>query len=117
MPAPYNAADFARGQRTFRLCSSCHLLEEGAGDLIGPNLHGMFGRQVGAVEGFNYSSAVAEADFVWTPEILDEWLANPRDFLPGNRMSFAGVRRPDDRVAVIAYIMAETGWTPESAGE
>ncbi len=113
LPAPYNTADEARGRRTFKLCQSCHTLAEGAPNLVGPNLYGVFGRDVGGVEGFAYSQAVQDADFVWTPEILDEWLTNPRDFLPGNRMSFAGVRREEDRLGVIAYIMAETGYTTE----
>ena len=114
LPAPYNTADFNRGKRTFRLCQSCHLIEEGAGNRVGPNLHGLFARKVGELDGFNYSSALVEADFDWTPEKLEEWLVDPRGFLPGNRMSFAGVRRPDDRTAVIAYIMAESGY---GAGE
>lgn len=110
LPEPYNSADYARGRRTFKLCQSCHTLAEGAPNLVGPNLYGLFGRHVGAVEGFAYSSAVTEADFVWSPEKLDEWLTSPRDFLPGNKMSFAGVRKPEDRLAVIAYIMLETGY-------
>lgn len=110
LPAPFNTANYDVGKRTFRLCQSCHLIEEGAGNRVGPNLYGMFDRKVGELEGFNYSSALVEADFDWTPEQLQEWLADPRGFLPGNRMSFAGVRRPDDRTAVIAYIMLESGY-------
>ena len=113
LPAPYNEADYDRGRRTYRLCQSCHTLAEGGPNLVGPNLYGIFGKDVGAVEGFAYSPAVMEADFVWTPEILNEWLESPREFLPGNRMTFAGVRRPEDRLAVIAFIMLETGYTPE----
>lgn len=111
LPEPYISADYARGRRTFKLCQSCHTLKEGGSNLVGPNLHGIFGRQVGSVDGFSYSKAVQEADFVWTPEVLEQWLESPRGFLPGNNMNFAGVRRPDDRTAVIAYIMVETGWT------
>ncbi|MEM9937807.1 MAG: cytochrome c family protein [Pseudomonadota bacterium] len=113
LPAPYTEADYDRGRRTYRLCQSCHTLAEGGPNLVGPNLYGIFGRDVGTVDGFVYSPAVMEADFIWTPEILNEWLESPREFLPGNRMSFAGVRRPDDRLAVIAYIMLETGYTAE----
>lgn len=111
LPEPYNAADYARGRRTFKLCQSCHTLNEGGANLVGPNLYGIFGREIGSVEGFTYSSAVENADFTWTPEKLEEWLTSPRDFLPGNKMSFAGVRKPEDRHAVIAYIMLETGST------
>lgn len=108
LPAPYNEADYARGRRQFRLCASCHLVEDGAGHLLGPNLHAVFGRQVGAAEGFNYSNALQEADFVWSPQQLDSWLADPRGFLPGNKMTFTGIRRPEDRDAVIAYMLVET---------
>lgn len=113
LPEPYKSADFDRGKRTFKLCQSCHTLAEGGPNLVGPNLYGVFGREIGAVEGFNYSKAVQGSDIVWTPEILAQWLESPRDFLPGNNMSFAGVRRPDDREAVIAYIMAETGYSAD----
>lgn len=111
LPEPYKSADYNRGRRTFKLCQSCHTLNEGGQNLVGPNLYGMFGRDIGAVEGYTYSKAVQDSDIVWTPEILGEWLESPRNFLPGNKMSFAGVRKPEDRTAVIAYIMAETGYT------
>lgn len=68
----------------------------------------MFDRKVGEAEDFKYSKALSESDFDWTPEKLDEWLANPRGFLPGNNMSFTGVRRERDRNAVIAYLLVET---------
>ncbi|WP_233356007.1 c-type cytochrome [Henriciella aquimarina] len=112
LPEPYASADYDRGRRIFYQCQSCHTLEEGGQAVLGPNLYGLFDREVGTKEGFDYSPALQEADFTWTPEQLEQWLANPREFLPGNRMSFAGVRRPDDRTAVIAYIMAETGYEP-----
>lgn len=113
LPEPYATADYNRGRRTFKLCQSCHTLNEGGQNLVGPNLYGVFGRQIGTVEGFTYSSSVQESDIVWTPEILGQWLESPRNFLPGNKMSFAGVRKPEDRTAVIAYIMAETGYSGE----
>ncbi len=113
LPEPYKSADYNRGKRTFKLCQSCHTLNEGGQNLVGPNLYGLFGRDIGAVEGFTYSKAVQDSDIVWSPEILAEWLESPRNFLPGNKMSFAGVRKPEDRTAVIAYIMAETGYSDE----
>ncbi len=113
LPEPYKSADYDRGKRTFKLCQSCHTVNEGGQNLVGPNLYGVFGREIGAVEGFTYSKAVQDSDIVWTPEILSEWLESPRNFLPGNKMSFAGVRKPEDRTAVIAYIMAETGYSGE----
>lgn len=108
LPEPYRSADYSRGRRVFRTCSSCHMIDPDAGNLVGPNLHGMFDRKVAARDDFKYSAALQEADFQWTAEQLDEWLANPRSFLPGNNMSFTGVRREKDRAAVIAYLLVET---------
>ena len=112
---PYVSANLANGERLWRRCQSCHTVNEGARHLVGPNLHGMFGQQAGGAEGFRYSAALESADFTWTPEALDEWLANPRTFLPGNRMSFAGLRNESDRNDLIAWLAAATA--PEhSAG-
>jgi len=113
LPEPFKSADYNRGRRTFKLCQSCHTVTADGQNLVGPNLYGVFGRQIGTVDGFTYSKAVQESDIIWTPEILEEWLESPRNFLPGNKMSFAGVRKPEDRTAVIAYIMAETGYSGE----
>lgn len=113
LPAPYSDADFARGKRVFRQCSSCHMVSADGGNLVGPNLYGLFSRKAGEGEDFAYSTALQEADFQWTPEQLNQWLESPRNFLPGNRMSFAGVRKPADRDAVIAYLMIESGWSAE----
>lgn len=114
LPAPYNEADYALGRRTFKFCGSCHTLKAGGPDLVGPNLYGIIGREAGSRPGFRYSSALEEANFSWTPEKLEEWLNNPRTFLPGNNMTFTGVHRQDARHAVIAYVMHETGYGPDS---
>ena len=108
LPAPYNEADYEAGRRVFAQCRSCHTIEAGAPNRVGPNLHGLFGREIGSAEGFAYSSAVEEANFVWDGPKLDEWLANPRGFLPGNRMAFAGVRDATQRRDLIAYLKVET---------
>ncbi len=76
--------------------------------MIGPALYGFFGTEVGSRSGFEYSAVMRNADFVWTPEALNAWLAQPGRFLPGNRMTFAGVLRQEDRDNLIAYLLEVT---------
>lgn len=109
LPAPYDTANYDAGRRLFRRCGSCHTINEAGSHRVGPNLYGMFGSEAGSAENFNYSQVLRDADFVWTPEQLDAWLANPREFLPGNRMSFVGLRDAEERRNVIGYLMYETG--------
>jgi len=112
LPAPYNTGDLANGQRKFALCRSCHTITEGGPALTGPNLHGVFGRKAGSVADYTYSDAVKAAGFVWDGEHLDKWLADPRGFMPGTKMSFAGLKDPKDRIDLIAYLKVETGYKP-----
>lgn len=108
LPAPYNTADLENGQRKFALCRSCHTITEGGANMTGPNLYGVFGRTAGTAAKFNYSDAVKAAGFKWDATQLDKWLADPRGALPGNRMTFVGLKDPKDRADVIAYLMVET---------
>lgn len=112
LPAPYNTADLENGRRKFGMCRSCHTIAPGGANLTGPNLHGVFGRKAGALETYNYSDVVKTAGFVWDAEHLDKWLAEPRTFLPGTKMSFAGLKNEKDRVDLIAYLKVETGYKP-----
>lgn len=108
LAAPYNAANYEAGRRAFGQCRSCHTIQAGAPSTLGPNLHRVFGREIGTLPGFNYSPAVQAADFTWDGGRLDQWLTNPQTFLPGNRMSFAGVRNETQRRDLIAYLMLES---------
>lgn len=112
LPAPYNTADLQNGERKFGMCRSCHTIVPGGPNLTGPNLHGVFGRKAGEVEGYKYSDAVKNAGFVWDGEHLDKWLAEPRTFLPGTKMSFAGLKNEKDRIDLIAFLKLETGYQP-----
>lgn len=115
LPAPYNQADLDNGRRVFARCRSCHTITEGGPDMTGPNLYGVFGRQVGTHGKYNYSPAVKAAGFTWDAEKLDHWLENPRTFLKGTKMSFAGIPDATDRRDVIAWLKVETGYTPPAA--
>ena len=106
--APYKDADRSQGARQAQICRACHSFDKDGPDMIGPALYGFFGKQVGSRSAFQYSEAMAEADFIWTPEALDAWLAQPGRFLPGNRMTFAGVLRQSDRDDLIAYLLSAT---------
>ena len=112
-PAPYNTADLANGETKFALCRSCHTITPGGANMTGPNLHGVFGREAAAVEGYRYSDALKGAGLTWDGATLDQWLAKPATFLPGTKMSFAGVKDAKDRADLIAYLMVETGYKPK----
>lgn len=106
--APYADADLELGERAARVCRACHTLDAGGVNMLGPNLHGFFGRAAGGMPGFQFSEALKSADFVWTPRALDAWLQAPARFLPGNRMAFAGVADEPTRNALIAYLLKAT---------
>jgi cytochrome c len=112
LPAPYNSADLDNGRRAFARCRSCHTITPGGPNMTGPNLYGVFGSQAGTHEKYNYSNAVKQAGFTWDADKLDHWLQNPRTFLPGNKMSFAGLPDATDRRDVIAFLKVETGYKP-----
>ena len=106
--APYADADRTQGERQAQICRACHSLDKGGPNMVGPGLYAFFGTKAGTRENFPYSEALREADIIWTPRALDAWLAQPGRFLPGNRMTFAGVMRQEDRDALIAYLLEVT---------
>jgi cytochrome c len=107
--APESAGpDLARGELLSLACQACHTLAADGPNLIGPNLHGIFGRRAGSAAEFEYSAALRAADIVWTPATLDAWLADPVGFLPGTTMAFTGYQSPRDREDLIAYLLNAT---------
>lgn len=108
---PYKDADRSRGEKQAQICKACHSVDKDGPNMIGPALFGFFGTEAGTRTGFQFSTVLQDADFVWTPEALNAWLAQPGRFLPGNRMTFAGVLRQGDRDDLIAYLLAVTSGT------
>lgn len=98
------SADVGRGEAAFKKCSTCHTAEEGGANKTGPNLFGVLNRAKGAVDGFNYSSALLEKGGEWTFENLDHFLAKPGDYIKGTKMAFAGLRKAEERADVIVYL-------------
>ena len=97
------SADVDKGARAYRKCSACHKLEAGANG-TGPYLYGIVDRPKAAADGFSYSDALASMGGAWTPENLDGFLTRPADYAPGTSMSFAGLRNPEERANLIAYL-------------
>ncbi len=99
------AGDAERGKLKFGPCRTCHYPEKGVGHNNGPSLWNIFNTRVGSQQGFDYySDALKQADFVWTPALMNVWLADPQRFLPGNMMMSLGIEDAQDRADVIEYL-------------
>jgi len=96
--------DVKAGEAVFkRTCAVCHSVEAGK-NKIGPSLAGVVGRKAGSIEGFKYSDAMKNSGVTWSNETLDKYLTDPKTFVAGNRMTFAGVKKAEDRKALIDYL-------------
>jgi cytochrome c len=96
--------DVKAGAAVFkRTCAVCHTVEAGK-NKIGPSLFGVVGRKSGSIDGFKYSEAMKKADLTWSNDTLDKYLTDPKTFVPGNRMTYAGLKKEADRKAVIDYL-------------
>lgn len=106
-PAPVAYAsltgDAAAGEKTFAQCKACHQLAAGKNG-VGPSLAGIVGKAAGQVAGFNYSAASKKSGVTWDEESLFAYLEAPQKFMPGNKMAYAGVKNPQDRANLIAYL-------------
>lgn len=101
------SADISAGERVSRRCAACHTFDEGGADGTGPHMWDVMGREVAAVDGFNYSGAMrdyAEGGVQWLYQNMYDYLESPRNYVPGTAMSFAGLRNQEDRINIIAYM-------------
>lgn len=97
--------DPVRGEEIYKRCQGCHSIDR---NRTGPKHLGLFGRKAGSVEGFSYSKAMRESGIVWDEATLDKFLENPRGVVPGTRMTYAGVKDPQERADLIEYLKQAT---------
>lgn len=100
------AQDAAKGETVFKRCAACHAVGEGAANKLGPELNGIVGRKIAGVEGYEFDDALKTfgADKTWDEATLDKWLENPKALVPGTKMMFPGLKKPEERQNVIAYL-------------
>mgnify|MGYP006162406417 CR=1 FL=1 len=96
-------ADAERGKIVFKKCKACHLVDRKK-NRIGPHLVGLFGRNAGSIKAYRYSKAMKAAEIIWEEETLDAYLKAPRKYVKGTKMAFVGLKKPEDRAALIAYL-------------
>jgi len=101
------SADAAKGEAVFKKCVACHTINQGGANGIGPNLYGVMGKKHGHIPGFAFSEALLNAPGMWDWENMDKWLANPKKYAPGTKMSFAGLGNPEERAALLLYLNAQ----------
>ncbi|CAN3503717.1 cytochrome c [Diutina catenulata] len=105
MPAPYEKGDEKKGANLFKTrCLQCHTTGKGGPNKVGPNLHGVFGRQSGQAEGFNYTDANKKKGVTWSEQTMSDYLENPKKYIPGTKMAFGGLKKAKDRNDLVTYL-------------
>jgi cytochrome c len=98
------SADVNRGKSETRICMTCHTLDKGGPNKVGPNLWGVVDRPRASHPGFDYSVAMKAKGGKWTFDELDKFLTHPQGYIPGTKMTFSGIQNPDLRADLIAYL-------------
>jgi cytochrome c len=101
------SADAVKGEAVFKKCTACHTIAQGGANGIGPNLWAAMGKPHGHVPGFPYSDALKSVPGNWDWEGMDKWLANPKKYAPGTKMTFAGLGNPEERANLLIYLNSQ----------
>ncbi|KAH0833181.1 cytochrome c C1 [Lanmaoa asiatica] len=106
---PFASGDAKKGASLFETrCKQCHTVGAGQPNMVGPNLHGIFGRKTGQVEGYQYTAANVKKGVTWDESTLFDYLENPKKYIPGTKMAFAGLKKEKDRNDLITWLKEAT---------
>ena len=103
------SADAAKGEAVFKKCAACHNADPGGANALGPALFGTMGKPLASHPGFAYSDALKGVGGSWDWENMSAWLANPKKFAPGTKMTFAGLSNPQDRADLMLWLNGKGG--------
>ncbi len=101
------AADVTKGEKLSKACAACHSFDQGGPNKVGPNLYGVLGGKLAHIGGFEYSAALKEKGGSWDYDAINHFLYKPKDFIKGTKMSYAGMKKPEDRAAIIAWLRTQ----------
>ncbi|KPF62602.1 hypothetical protein IP69_20190 [Bosea sp. AAP35] len=101
---PVSAQDVAAGERAWNKCRACHQIGEGAKNIVGPQMNGLFGRTAGTVEGYSYSAANKNSGITWDEAVFAEYIKDPRAKIPGTKMVFAGIKNEKEIGDLTAFL-------------
>jgi len=104
----FASVNLSDGEKTFKKCAACHSIAKGGGNKIGPALYNALGRQAGSLSDYKYSKGMIAYGKKWTPQEMDGFLENPKSWVKGTKMSYAGLKNPKERAALILYLNKNT---------